>query len=378
MTNEKKYLEKLENDVQERLYDLFIMHIQNVHEKVSKRGENVNSLIQLLEKALNQLEKNIKDQNKIFIYRYILIICNKILIYQTKRQDIKDLKKKLIEDFTHSEEDQGDMIPLNYQMNEIRLTYDVSYLTYLMKKFVKDKLWDKALYSLIAVRLIEPDNEDIDPCYAEIRSNMGKNSPEKRDFDEPKEMTLALDSNAVITHIFQDVGEYRIRAERGFDLEKLGNDNKFLITSSVKAEVLRHIEYKMVWIRHFCKENPRFSADEIENTLKKRLEKLCSKYGCDDIKIEKELIDNIKKMYLSHLNLLEDILLAKIHGKYVSHKLRKLAQRESMLPEEGDILLLAECATIGGDIGILSLDKDFTNFTEPIMDNFKIKIYDNV
>jgi hypothetical protein len=234
------------------------------------------------------------------------------------------------------------------------------------------------LYTLFAVRLIEPDNEDIDSCYKKIKANITGNKIEKNIAITPKGMALILDSNTVISHIFHDVGDYRIKPEKGFDLEKLGNDNEFLITNSTREEVLTHIEFKMVTIRTFCNKNPRFSADEIENTIKKRLDNLCTKYGYKNIEVKKEDIANIKAMYLSHIGILEEILLSKTDGKYVSQKLRKLSQRESMLPEEGDIKLLAECMVIKEntkkDIGILTKDKDFTEFASEIKTKFGVEI----
>ncbi len=372
---QQKYLEKLRNDVQEKLYDLLIMHIQNAHEKVSKNSRYSDELVAILDKALSQLEGMVKEQNKMFIYRYMLIICNRILAYRTTRQDIKNLKMRLVADYTHSEDDLQEQIPLNNQINELRITWDASYLSYIMKKFVKKKLWDKALYTLIAVRLIEPDNEDIEPCYKEIRANMPKEKMKKAAFKDPKNTTLALDTNAIISHILFDVGDYRIKSYKAFDLAKLGNHNKFLITESVRDEVLSHIEYKMVGIRLFCKNRKRFNAEGIEKELKRRLGKLWAKYGYNKLKVKKRVIHDIKKMYLSHLDVLEGILLAKIQSSYVSHKLRKLAQRESMLPEEGDIRLLAECISIGGNIGILTKDKDFTEFAGEIYQSFGVKVY---
>ena len=63
---------------------------------------------------------------------------------------------------------------------------------------------------------------------------------------------------------------------------------------------------------------------------------------------------------------------------HVSHKLRKLAQRENFLPEEGDIKLLAEVITLnkkGENIGIFTQDKDFTLFANPLKEKFGIDIF---
>ena len=150
-TKELRYMEKIKNDIDERLYDLLVMHLINHHEKVRKSGSNKDAFVTLLEKAIANLRKGISGFNKIHFYRYILICCNVILVYDTKRQDIKDLKKELIEDYTASEHDLDDKIPLNYQINEVRLTYDTSYLCYLIKRMIELKQWDK-------------DNIEVDIC----------------------------------------------------------------------------------------------------------------------------------------------------------------------------------------------------------------------
>lgn len=378
MSSEQKYLQKLENDVQERLWDLLVMHLQDAYIKVRKSGDNGENLVEILEKALQLLQASLNKFNKKQWYRYMIIVCNRILTYQTKRQDIKDLKKNLIEDFTKAEEDEGEKIPLNYQINEIRITYDATYLSYLMRKFIKEGLWDKALYCLVAVRLIEPDNEYTDECYKTIKDSCKCKALEDEDFGAPEDMILALDSNVLISQIFYDVGEYRIRQYNTFNLEKIGNKNKFLITDSVKDEVSKHIDYQMVGIRSFCYKNPRFKAADIEAELRKRLEKWCKRYQCEEIEVDLQMIEDIKKMYLEHLDVLEEILMDKIQGKYVSHKLRKLAHRSSLLPEDGDIRLLAETIALNGPqggYGILSSDKDFIKFKAPISSRFNVRVF---
>ena len=84
-------------------------------------------------------------------------------------------------------------------------------------------------------------------------------------------------------------------------------------------------------------------------------------------------VSEIREFYLDYLEELEKILLFKLRGKYVSKKLRKLAQRESLLPEEGDLKLLAEAIKL--NVGILSKDKDFVNFKKEILDKFGVKVY---
>ncbi len=378
-TKESKYLEKIDNDIQEKLWDLLVIHLMDVNKKIKKGGDNQEKLIKLLDGAINELKSFIKDTNKRFIYRYIIILINKILKYDTKRKDLKDYKKELIEDFTKSEEDMSDKIPLNYQINEIRITYDIDYLNYLTKRFIEQKLWVKALYCLIAVRLLEPDNENIDDYYKKIKENMGSKAIEEKRFENPKDMVLALDSNVVISRIFYNVGDFIIHQEGGFDLEKLGNNNKFIITKSVADEVKKHMDFRLDIIKQTCKNYPKFNYQEITTSLKKRYEKIIGKYCCEPVEVSEELIDEINKFYLQYLDKLEEILLQKIQGKYVSQKLRKLAQRKSMLPEDGDIRLLAEVITLNKkmdqEVGILTSDKDFTEFVGGIWKEFGVKVY---
>jgi len=182
-TKEIKYLEKIKNDVNEHLYDLLIIHLMNFLDKVNRNGPNKDKLIQLLDLAIYNLREHINNYTKSSYYRHIILLCNIILRYKPHRKDLKNLKRELIEEFTHSEHDSGEKIPLNYQMNEIRITYDADYLAYLTRHFIKLKDWNKALYCLIAVRLIEPDNEFLDDYYKEIKENVDKEEIEEKNFE---------------------------------------------------------------------------------------------------------------------------------------------------------------------------------------------------
>ncbi|MFH1606750.1 MAG: hypothetical protein ABIC91_05370 [Nanoarchaeota archaeon] len=51
-TKELKYLEKIKNDIDERLYDLLVVHLVGHHEKVRKSGHNKEKFVTLLEKAI--------------------------------------------------------------------------------------------------------------------------------------------------------------------------------------------------------------------------------------------------------------------------------------------------------------------------------------
>jgi uncharacterized LabA/DUF88 family protein len=74
---------------------------------------------------------------------------------------------------------------------------------------------------------------------------------------------------------------------------------------------------------------------------------------------------------------LEQIFFSKIKSMPVSHKLRKLAQRVDLLPEEGDMRLLAEAIALsqaGATAAICSQDKDFLVFSQEIRDTFSIDV----
>jgi len=80
---------------------------------------------------------------------------------------------------------------------------------------------------------------------------------------------------------------------------------------------------------------------------------------------------------MDYMDELEQILVSKLNHKSISHKLRKLAQREGLLPEEGDMRLLAETISLSKDqdVGLLSEDKDFTHFVGPIKERFDVEVY---
>ena len=135
MSTVEKYLKKLENDVSEQLYDLLIMHLLDVDKKVvhaASEKDNISHFLSILDTALNNLSDNISDYNRLQSFRYMILICNTILRYDKKREDIKELKKRIVENYIQSDEHAEGIIPLNYQINEIRLTYSSDYLTYLI------------------------------------------------------------------------------------------------------------------------------------------------------------------------------------------------------------------------------------------------------
>lgn len=373
MTIEDKYLEKINNDIDESLYDLLSHHIKESHQKIKTKKEE---FIKLLEKAIKKLKKNISPYNQLEYFRYIILCCNTILRFDKNYEKVKEIKKEIIKEYTHSDSIIEGKIPLNYQINEIRITYNSEYLVYLIDRYISKKKYREALYCLIAVKLIEPDNEKIDKWEKEIKENIKDKVIEKRSYKDPKNYLLALDSNVVISRIFYDVDDYRIPHEETFNLELLGNNNKFIITSSVQKEVKEHLEFQLIQVKNFCNKNKKFDYDEIYKTLSKRYEKIMDKYLVETGEVD---IKDIKYFYSNYIENLEEILYMKLSGSSISKKLRKIAQRENLLPEIGDMQLLKEVIELSKTnekIGILSMDKDFTYFTKEIEDRFNIKIFE--
>jgi hypothetical protein len=377
--NEEKYLSKLENDVQERMYEILMVHLQDVHKKIPKIKDEgyFQKLIRLLDKSIRRLKKGLNNYNKLSYYRFMLLISNVILSYDTSREDIKNIKKEILEDYTHSEAVEG-RIPLNYQINELRITYDTRYLRdYLIKHLIDLKIWDKALYCLIAARLIEPDDERLDEYYSIIKNNIKDGKIIDYKSSSPSNKTLLLDSNIIISQIMYDVDNYRLGNENQIKLDKLNSDNELIITSSVAKEVKDHIDFKLSMIRKDCYKKTEFDYNKIETELKNRAIDVFKQFKILNIKTES--LDKIKEFYSHYLNKLEEILITKIRGKYVSHKLRKLAQRSSLMPEEGDMELLNEAITLkqtGKNVGILTQDKDFTIFAGCIYEEFGVEVYE--
>ena len=384
---EELYLKKLENDVDERLYELLIIHLLDVHNHVARSPINKEKLIKILDKGINNLNSSINPYNKLSYFRFILILCNTILTYDIKRADLKKLKQDIIKDFTQSDDDYQEKIPLNNQINELRITYDVRYLKYLFKSFIDKELWDKSLYCLLAVQTLEPDAEDLDLFYKIILKFIKSPDFEKLEFKNPKKEVLALDSNVVISKIIYSVDDFHIKAEETFNLELLGNYNEFVITPSVKEEVRKHLDYKLIQIKRSIKQKGlQHNYKHIEDALNKRYDKIIEKYYAPKHKNEedaqspedKERDDKIeaeiKDFYKKHLDKLEKIMQSKLRNKKVNDKLRKLASRESLMPEEGDIKLLKEA--IVNKYNILTKDKDLTYFTKPIYERWGVRVYE--
>ena len=383
LERESKYLEKLENDVNERLYDLLLKHISNVNEIIKKYEEDNEDhkkrFLELLWKAINNLRRKINNYNRVQSYRYIILLCNAILRYDSENVNAKRIKMEIIDEYTHTESEEHGHIPSNYQINEIRITYDAEYLMFKIPKLISQKVYQVALYYTATLGIIEPDWELFEKTRKDIMDHVPLIKLEHNGFSEPTKEVLALDSNILINQIMQDVGDYKINSPKIFGFEDIKKRNALIVTKSVISEIENHLEFELSKIkRNLSKSGLFHKYSEIEKEIKKRLEKIKNDFTMKEIDIDSDLIDEINEFYSKYIWQLEEITLSKIQTKNVSKKLRKLAQRVNFMPEEGDINLLAEVITLnknGENVSILSQDKDFTEFSKPIFDEWKIKIF---
>jgi hypothetical protein len=321
--------------------------------------KEVITLINLLKKIIKDLDEKVSKSptyHKKYIYlRTILLLCNKILRYQ-RTQNIINLKKRIVDNYRNLEElDKGYTICSEQQVTELRITKDA---TYLIEKGIQHpidkKRWANALYFTMAARLINPDSPELNNYLKQIKENIKKNDIKIKSFGMPKNKDLILDSNIIINYL---EGKEEIFL---CDLEKLSKNNNLIIIDSVYYELKKYIDFNN------NKEN-----------IKEKLDKLVLKHGI--IEIKNYSIDKIKDFYNDYWGELGKITEEKINyaqKENINNSLRKLAQRENLLPEKGDMNLLAAAIELGGEnIGILSEDKDFINFVVPIFKNFKVEIY---
>ena len=158
-----------------------------------------------------------------------------------------------------------------------------------------------------------------------------------------------------------------------------GNDNTFVILPSVVEEVKDHMQVEFFKLKIICSKIPRFNENEIKETLQKRFDKIINKYLIKDELDGEEHVSTIQSFYHKNNSLLRTILEEKIvRERSRSHKLRRIAKRNGLLPEQGDIELLAECIalqkTTDKTIGILSKDADFQYFANGIKEEFDIEV----
>ncbi len=385
MNKQQLYLKKIENDVNEKIYDLLILHLKGVHKILPRTDENIEYLKELnkyLFKALNDLKFTNKF-NYLQNYRFSILIINTILSYKPDETYLKEIKISILNKFSSDIiYDKKDKIPLKSQMTELRITYDTSYLIYLLEKvFIPKKIWDKAIYCLIAIELVEPDLDNIANYKEIIEKHLIKQELAYKEFEEPKNYTILLDTNIILSKVLYDVGNYKIShnklEEYNSLMEKWGNNNKFLISNSVKEELEKQIKYSINTVNDVCSKFKHFKKDEIIKKLEKRFDNLISKYSIEIQNKEYDLSD-IEKFYSNYLGNLYEITLDKIENKKLSKKLKKLADREGLLPEQGDLKLLCDAIELkknNPNIAILSNDKDLYLFNEQLEKEFGIRVY---
>lgn len=385
MNKQQLYLKKIENDVHEKIYDLLIQHLKQVHFVLPKTDENKEYLKEL-NAILFQAIEDLKIKNKynyLQHYRYSIIIINTILSYKPDEKYLKQLKLSILNKFSSEEVfDKKEKIPLRSQMTELRITYDVSYLLYLLEKqFIPKKIWDKAIYVLIAIELVEPDHDDILKYKSLILNNLTKISIDYVEFEEPKDYVILLDTNIILSKVLYDVDNYKIghkkQEEYNTLMEKWGNNNKFVISNSVKEELERQIKYSLNVIDDVCHKFKHFDKKHIKTTIEKRFNNIIKKYEMknQNTNYNIEILENFYSNYLSDLY---NITLEKIEHKKISQKLKKLSDREGLLPEQGDLKLLLDAIELkksNPNIAILSNDKDLYLFNKQIFEEFGIKIY---
>lgn len=377
---ETRYLEKVRSDLDEGLFDLFTSHILEIGVSVKLFDDHAKEMISLLERAIEEIQDKINDSNKFFLNRYLLICANKLLLLDKNHKGVKELKKKVIADYTHQESIEEGRIPLDDQLTEVRITYDVTYLVYLVKKLIEeDNQYIKALYCFEAIKIIEPDNKIIDTYQEFFDKKIPLASVPKNTLITPKELLLVLDANVVISRILYNVGDFRFYSGDTFDLEKLGNNNKFVILPSVIEEVKDHLQVEFYKIDSVCSKIKKFNAADIKAEIQRRFEKIIKKYLLTEKISGEEHISSVKTFYQKNNSLLRTILEDKINRETTrSHKLRRIAKRVGLLPEQGDMELLAECIALqkitDKKIGVLSRDADFQYFASEIKEEFNINV----
>jgi len=156
-------------------------------------------------------------------------------------------------------------------MNEVRLTYDVGYLAYLVRRYIEQGEWTRALYCLKAVEMIEPDHRFIDEWYDEIRAHLPHKEPSVGRQERPYGNVIAIDTNVAYGLISYDIGGYRFKDRPLFDARELLEENTAVLTPSVVNELRNHLEFTKVQIRSFCKRTSMFDAETLCSTIDQRL-----------------------------------------------------------------------------------------------------------
>jgi len=374
LEKETKYISKLENDASERMYDLLVRHLENLYDKIPKESQNVKKLISILDKAIRDMRIHKNRYNEEQYNRYILITCNKILRYDTSRTDLKDLKMMIIDEFTNSEHEFMKKIPINYQINELRITHDTTYAFYLIDKLIKDKNWTGALYFLIACRLLEPDDERIESYDKIIRENLKEENIFKEPAKKDDDLTIFLDSNIIIQKLKNIIKSYLPSPAYSpkINLNSLGTQT-IRITNSVKQEIKKFIDAEL---DHIKKELHGKDFGNLKRRLYETFKEFINKYYYDNEEISALNVQKVKEFYAKYPLSLEQVTLNKLKHNSLSKKLRKLAQRPFLLPEEGDVNLIAEVMSLSEkeNCAIMTMDSDFISFSGNLKRELGVKI----
>ena len=286
MINIELYLKKLQNDIDEKLYDLLVEHLRNVHKIIPKIEENkghLNTLYEILNQAIeNTIKKTNRYTQKIYP-RITIKLINKYLTYDPTNQNIKDKKLQVLNEFTCGDYELNEKIPLRSQLTELRITYDTNYLTFLIeKRLIPNKEYNKALYCLIALELVEPDYEKLEQYKSEIFENLKENELNSTEDYKPENKTIVLDTNIILAKLLVNIGDFSFFHSDINDyagqIALLGNNNKFILTPTVVKELQSNLEATKEQVWQTCKRDRRFNGKEICETLEKRFEIIFSKY----------------------------------------------------------------------------------------------------
>ena len=161
-------------------------------------------------------------------------------------------------------------------------------------------------------------------------------------------------------------------------IDKLETENnKIIITNSIQNELRKNLDFTLSKAKELCEKNNKFNFLNIRTELNKRYEEIIIKH---QIKANLKTNDTkeIEQFYSNFLEMLYELTLDKIEHKNLSQKLKKLAQREGLLPEKTDMILLKEAIEIqkfsdNKNIYIISNDKDLYLFNKEIYEKYKIK-----
>lgn len=190
-------------------------------------------------------------------------------------------------------------------MTELRITYDANYLIYLLEKvFIPKEIWDKAMYCLIAIELVEPDQDNIKKYKEIIEEHLNKEKLSYLEFEKPIDYIILLDTNIILSKVLYDVGNYKIAhhklEEYNSLMERWGNNNKFVITPSVKEELEKQIKFSFETVEDVCKKFKHFDKKSILQTLEKRFNNLIKKYSIsfEDYNYDLTNIENFYSNYI--------------------------------------------------------------------------------